>query len=133
MSASYDLEAQMPAAPASAVSYTTTRASISSSASSDITVFGTHDSRHSTSRPVSEVLPPYFEAPPAYTARGSSEPATLAMYLFKLGFCEYFLHSTLVECYTDILSSVPTILDPRSSHCPISSQSSHFITTIPFV
>lgn len=102
MSASYDLETQMPTAPATAAFHNSTRASIASSASSDITVFGTHDSRHSASnRPVSEVLPPYFEAPPAYTERGSSEPATLAMYLFKLGFCEY-----LISDFFDLLLTV---------------------------
>ncbi|KIK62443.1 hypothetical protein GYMLUDRAFT_145527, partial [Collybiopsis luxurians FD-317 M1] len=33
-----------------------------------------------------EDLPPYIEEPPAYTASGSNEPMTLAMYLFKFGF-----------------------------------------------
>ncbi|KAJ3716100.1 hypothetical protein F5878DRAFT_655589 [Lentinula raphanica] len=33
-----------------------------------------------------ETLPPYLEEPPAYSSSGSSEPITLAMYLFKFGF-----------------------------------------------
>jgi hypothetical protein len=59
---------------------------------SPIDNFGTHESEHDK-RPLStssEVLPPYFEAPPEYSTRGSNEPATLAMFLFKFGFCKFF-------------------------------------------
>ncbi|KAF9063073.1 hypothetical protein BDP27DRAFT_1232731 [Rhodocollybia butyracea] len=31
---------------------------------------------------------PYIEEPPAYSSSGSNEPVTLAMYLFKFGFCD---------------------------------------------
>lgn len=51
----------------------------------------THESRHDQ-RISAEVLPPYLEAPPAYQKKASSEPATLAMYLFKFGFCTFLFH-----------------------------------------
>lgn len=54
----------------------------------------TSESRHDQ-RISAEVLPPYFEAPPAYQKKASSEPATLAMYLFRFGFCKFSLHRYL--------------------------------------
>lgn len=72
---------------------------------------GTQDSRHDDRRPVVVYQddvppPPYAEASdlPAYTA--VAEPPTLAMYLFKFGFCKYVLapcHLTrsnpLLQCF----------------------------------
>jgi len=47
----------------------------------------THDSRHDENN--TEVLPPYVEESnlPEYTPY--AEPVTLAMYLFKFGFCKF--------------------------------------------
>ena len=48
----------------------------------------TQDSRHDENN--TEVLPPYVEEShlPEYTPY--AEPVTLAMYLFKFGFCKFF-------------------------------------------
>jgi hypothetical protein len=48
----------------------------------------THDSRHDGNN--AEVPPPYVEDsnPPEYTPY--AEPVTLAMYLFKFGFCKFY-------------------------------------------
>ena len=48
----------------------------------------THDSRHDENN--TEVLPPYVEESnlPEYTPY--AEPITLAMYLFKFGFCKFY-------------------------------------------
>lgn len=72
MSAFYDLEAQ---------------SSASESTTSLLSGFLTHSDPEMDG----EVLPPYFEAPPEYTRTGSNEPVTLAMYMFKFGFGEYFI------------------------------------------
>lgn len=47
----------------------------------------THESRHDQSN--AEVLPPYVDDLPPYT-RTAPEPVTLAMFLFKFGFCTFF-------------------------------------------
>ena len=63
-----------------------------------LTLAGTRDSRHDEIRDSTavepEALPSYEDslAPPSYAAV-SSQP-TLAMYLFKFGFCEYPAHSS---------------------------------------
>jgi hypothetical protein len=45
--------------------------------------------------PIDEPLPPYVE-PPEYTSK-NEDPATLAKYLFKFGFCEYFFHFPFLQ------------------------------------
>lgn len=79
-----------------------------------VTHSGTHDSRHDA-----YVNPPPYEAesaePPAY-----SEYPTLAMYLFKFGFCTYSSSAvgrTLV-CLLSLssFSSIPAVLGSRSPY-----------------
>ena len=109
----HDLEAQLPAPPAALTRSPRTRGSDTTNAIDDFfgasppssprrvrntSLSGTRDSRHDEVRlssPVDDVsmsdaLPPPYEhsiSPPAYSQ--VSDQPTLAMYLFKFGFCEY--------------------------------------------
>lgn len=76
----------------------TTRTSPSTTTSPIDDFFGStrgsrHDCRFSVSSNKEDDLPLYSDvealAPPSYSQRGHKEPVTLAMYLFKFGFCEY--------------------------------------------
>lgn len=87
----------------------------------------THESRHDSDRAQSlaaaDVPPPYAaEAAiplPEYTLR-APEPVTLAMYLFKFGFCE-FLDIPSLQCLCSYASSIPPILVLWSLHPPFAS------------
>jgi len=82
----FDLEAQTSTAIAAPSSVSVTQNTRAFSAAD---LSGTRESRHDQhSSYDDEALPAYFEAPPAYSRTGSTEPITLAMYLFKFGFCE---------------------------------------------
>jgi len=82
----------------------------------------THDSRHERRLSFASFdLPPSYTAEPAiplpeYTLH-APEPVTLAMYLFKFGFCEYTkkLYFLFMRLNT-LLHSVPPILVVRSYH-----------------
>jgi len=95
MSTTFDLEAQtgIIASPL----YTSATQHTRVFSAGDLS--GTHESRHDQAGNYcdDEALPAYYEAPPAYTQTGSNEPVTLAMYLFKFGFCEY---SCLLRIYS---------------------------------
>ena len=91
-----------PVATFFGVSHTRSRTSLS--------LAGTRDSRHDESRQATlvepEALPPSYEdslEPPAYT-QVSGQP-TLAMYLFKFGFCEYSERRHRLYSDSDLLSS----------------------------
>lgn len=77
----------------------------------------THDSRHDESN--MEGLPPYVEEEsnlPEYTPY--AEPVTLAMYLFKFGFCKFHLFPNPQQDphLFPLFVSVPSFLDIRSIH-----------------
>jgi hypothetical protein len=90
----------------------------------------TQESRHdSRSRASSIMIPADVEALPAYAEDDDSlpeytphaEPVTLAMYLFKFGFCEYSLSLFAAGAATYSAFSIPTLLDLRRFHPHLSS------------
>ena len=58
-----------------------------------------HESRHDRRQSIADILPPYSEESaiplPEYTLH-APEPVTLAMYLFKFGFCMLFFFSLCI-------------------------------------
>jgi hypothetical protein len=59
-------------------------------------------------------LPPYVRDTglPAYTPPRQPDPVTLAMYLFKFGFCTRFAFDTKVyKTYSKLSSSISTSVD----------------------
>ena len=137
-----DIEAQLPQ-PTAARAHSARSASVveepvdpvdvffgvsRSSPRSSITLIGTRDSRHDEVRRSTtvdvEALPPSYEdsvEPPAYTQ--VSDQPTLAMYLFKFGFCEYLLtlSGSSNHTLTMFVHSVPPLLGCRCFHPALTS------------
>jgi hypothetical protein len=63
-----------------------------------------HESRHDRRQSIADIPPPYSEESaiplPEYTLH-APEPVTLAMYLFKFGFCMFFLFAFHARIYPD--------------------------------
>ena len=78
-----------------------------------------HESRHDRRQSIADVPPPYSEESaiplPDYTLH-APEPVTLAMYLFKFGFCMSSLCILFQNLSSSIYDSIPPILDIWSLH-----------------
>ena len=69
----------------------------------------THDSRHDENN--TDILPPYVEESPLPEYTPYAEPITLAMYLFKFGFCKFpksFLkEATITHSFLFVITVFP--------------------------
>jgi hypothetical protein len=76
-------------------------------------------SRTYDSRSEHDVPPSYVDAP-EYTLR-ATEPVTLAMYLFKFGFCAYLVFAVLWASHSYYPRSVSAILDHGRDNPPVAA------------
>ena len=121
-----DLEAQQLSAVSPAVTHSTWTTSPLQVVDPTDERFGytlslssTHESRHDRRMSAADVLPPYAEEAeiplPEYTLH-APEPVTLAMYLFRFGFCKFIpLTSCLAQAYLRS-SSISAFLAVWSLH-----------------
>ncbi len=115
---------QYIAAPSPVMTHTTRTVSGSRDPLDDFfgSTLRTHDSRHDErTQSLADVPPAYAEESafplPEYSLH-APEPVTLAMYLFKFGFCKFFFSSSsnLQAFFTYRSCSIPSFLVLRSFH-----------------